>query len=378
MECMIMKFVLATDSFKESITSTQACDVMEKAIKKIKNDAEVVKVPMADGGEGTVEALVNSTGGVFVETEVLNPLGEKIKASYGILGNKETAVIEMAKASGIEIIKREDRNPLITTTYGTGQLIKHAIENGIKHIVIGIGGSATNDGGCGMLQALGVKLLDENNNEISFGGGCLNKIETIDLSSLHSNIKDVTIEVACDVTNPFIGPTGASYIFGPQKGADTEMVELLDKNLEHFADKIKEILNIDIKYVKGAGAAGGLGGALLAFLNAELKSGIELVIKYTNLEDKVKDADYVFTGEGSIDGQTIFGKTPVGVSRIAKKYNVPTIAFGGKVSQDAENLFDEGIIALFSIMRGVESLNEALKNGADNLEKTVENVVRIL
>ncbi|WP_154826808.1 glycerate kinase [Clostridium butyricum] len=373
-----MKFVLATDSFKESITSTQACDVMEKAIKKIKNDAEVVKVPMADGGEGTVEALVNSTGGVFVETEVLNPLGEKIKASYGILGNKETAVIEMAKASGIEFIKREDRNPLITTTYGTGQLIKHAIENGIKHIVIGIGGSATNDGGCGMLQALGVKLLDENNNEISFGGGCLNKIETIDLSSLHSNIKDVTIEVACDVTNPFIGPTGASYIFGPQKGADTEMVELLDKNLEHFADKIKEILNIDIKYVKGAGAAGGLGGALLAFLNAELKSGIELVIKYTNLEDKVKDADYVFTGEGSIDGQTIFGKTPVGVSRIAKKYNVPTIAFGGKVSQDAENLFDEGIIALFSIMRGVESLNEALKNGADNLEKTVENVVRIL
>lgn len=373
-----MKFVLATDSFKESMTSIEACNVMEKAIKKIKSDAEVIKVPMADGGEGTVEALVNSTSGTFVETEVLNPLGQKIKASYGILGDKKTAVIEMAKASGIELIKREDRNPMITTTYGTGQLIKHAIENGIKHLVIGIGGSATNDGGCGMLQALGVKLLDKDNNEIPFGGGSLNKIENIDVSNMHEGIKDATFEVACDVTNPFVGPAGASYIFGPQKGADIEMVELLDNNLKHFAAKIKEILKKDIAEAPGAGAAGGLGGALLAFLNAELKSGIELVIKYTDLESKVQGADYVFTGEGAIDGQTIFGKTPVGVSKIAKKYNIPTIAFGGKVSDDADNLFDEGIIALFSIMRGVESLDDALRNGAHNLEKTVENVVRTL
>lgn len=373
-----MKFVLATDSFKESMTSIEACNVMEKAIKKIKSDAEVIKVPMADGGEGTVEALVNSTSGTFVETEVLNPLGQKIKASYGILGDKKTAVIEMAKASGIELIKREDRNPMITTTYGTGQLIKHAIENGIKHLVIGIGGSATNDGGCGMLQALGVKLLDKDNNEIPFGGGSLNKIENIDVSNMHEGIKDATFEVACDVTNPFVGPAGASYIFGPQKGADIEMVELLDNNLKHFAAKIKEILKADIAEAPGAGAAGGLGGALLAFLNAELKSGIELVIKYTDLESKVQGADYVFTGEGAIDGQTIFGKTPVGVSKIAKKYNIPTIAFGGKVSDDADNLFDEGIIALFSIMRGVESLDDALRNGAHNLEKTVENVVRTL
>lgn len=373
-----MKFVLATDSFKESMTSIEACNVMEKAIKKIKSDAEVIKVPMADGGEGTVEALVNSTGGTFVYTEVLNPLGEKIKASYGILGDKKTAVIEMAKASGIELIKREDRNPLITTTYGTGQLIKHALENGIKHLVIGIGGSATNDGGCGMLQALGVKLLDKDNNEISFGGGSLDKIEKIDVSEIYEGIKDVTFEVACDVTNPFVGPTGASFIFGPQKGADPEMVQLLDNNLKHFADKIKETLNIEIANAPGAGAAGGLGGALLAFLNAELKSGIELVIKYTNLEEKVQGADYVFTGEGAIDGQTIFGKTPVGVSKVAKKFNIPTIAFGGKVSDDADNLFEEGIIALFSIMRGVESLDDALRNGAHNLEKTVENVVRTL
>ena len=373
-----MKFVLATDSFKESMTSIEVCNVMEKAIKKIKSDAEVIKVPMADGGEGTVEALVNSTGGTFVETEVLNPLGEKIKASYGILGDEKTAVIEMAKASGIELIKREDRNPLITTTYGTGQLIKHALENGIKHLVIGIGGSATNDGGCGMLQALGVKLLDKDNHEISFGGGSLDKIQTIDVSEMYERVKDVTFEVACDVTNPFVRPNGASYIFGPQKGADKEMVELLDNNLKHFAEKIKESLNVDITEVPGAGAAGGLGGALLAFLNAELKSGIELVIKYTNLEDKVQGADYVFTGEGAIDGQTIFGKTPVGVSKVAKKYNIPTIAFGGKVSDDADNLFEEGIIALFSIMRGIESLDNALKNGAHNLGKAVENVVRIL
>ncbi|WP_294376218.1 glycerate kinase [uncultured Clostridium sp.] len=373
-----MKFVLATDSFKESMTSIEACNVMEKAIKKIKNNAEVIKVPMADGGEGTVEALVNSTSGTFVETEVLNPLGKKIKAFYGILGDKKTAVIEMAKASGIELIKREERNPLITTTYGTGELIKHAIDNGIKHIVIGIGGSATNDGGCGMLQALGVKLLDKNNNEIPFGGGELNKIEKIDVSHIYEGIKDVSFEVACDVTNPFVGPDGASYIFGPQKGADSEMVEFLDKNLRHFAEKIKETLNVEIADVPGAGAAGGLGGALLAFLNANLKSGIELVIKYTNLEEKIQGADYVFTGEGSIDGQTIFGKTPVGVSKTAKKHGVPVIAFGGKVSDDADNLFDEGIIALFSIMRGVESLDNALKNGAHNLEKTVENVMRVL
>lgn len=373
-----MKFVLATDSFKESMTSIEACNIMEKAIKKIKSHAEVIKVPMADGGEGTVEALVNSTSGTFVEAEVLNPLGEKIKASYGILGDKKTAVIEMAKASGIELIKREDRNPLITTTYGTGQLIKHAVKNGMKHLVIGIGGSATNDGGSGMLQALGVKLLDKDNNEIPFGGGALEKIEHIDISSMDKTIKDVTFEVACDVTNPFIGPKGASYVFGPQKGADSEMVKSLDNNLKHFSEKIKESLNIDISKVPGAGAAGGLGGALLAFFNAKLKSGIQLVIKYTNLEEKIQGADYVFTGEGAIDGQTIFGKTPVGVSRVAKKYNIPTIAFGGKISDDADNLFDEGITALFSIMRGVESLDIALKNGAHNLEKTVENVMRIL
>lgn len=373
-----MKFVLAPDSFKESMTSLEACNAMEKAIKKVIPDAECIKVPMADGGEGTVEALVNGTNGKIEKVTVHDPLGRKIEAEYGILGNGKTAVIEMAKASGIELIKREERNPLITTTYGTGEIIKHAIEKGVSHILIGIGGSATNDGGAGMLQALGVKLLDKQGKEISYGGGFLSEIEKIDTSNIHKGLENVTIEVACDVTNPFVGENGASYIFGPQKGATPDMVKELDNNLYYFAEKIKEFNGKDIAYISGAGAAGGLGGALLAFLNGELKPGIELVIKYTNLEDKIKGSDYVFTGEGAIDSQTIFGKTPYGVAKVAKIHKVFTIVFAGKVDEGSENLYNEGIKAIFSIMRGVESLDDALKNGVENLEKTVENVVRII
>lgn len=373
-----MKFVLAPDSFKESMTSMEACLAMEKGIKKVFKDAECIKVPMADGGEGTVDALVNATEGKFIEIEVTNPLGKKIKANYGILGDGKTAVIEMAKASGIELIDRSERNPYVTTTYGTGEIIKDAVNKGIKHILIGIGGSATNDAGAGMLQALGVKLLDANKEEIAFGGVQLEKIEYIDKCKLDEFLKDVTIEVACDVTNPLVGENGASYIFGPQKGAIPEMVKVLDNNLRHFALKVKESFGIDIAHVPGSGAAGGLGGALLGFLNAELRSGIELVIKYTNLEEKIKTSDYVLTGEGSIDGQTIFGKTPVGVSKLGKKYDIPVVAFAGKVDPESSNLYSEGMKSIFSIMRGVETLDDALKNGACNLEKTVESVIRII
>lgn len=373
-----MKFVLAPDSFKESMTSMEACLAMEKGIKKVFKDAECIKVPMADGGEGTVDALVNATEGKFIEIEVTNPLGKKIKANYGILGDGKTAVIEMAKASGIELIDRSERNPYVTTTYGTGEIIKDAVNKGIKHILIGIGGSATNDAGAGMLQALGVKLLDANKEEIAFGGVQLEKIEYIDKCKLDEFLKDVTIEVACDVTNPLVGENGASYIFGPQKGATPEMVKVLDNNLRHFALKVKESFGIDIAHVPGSGAAGGLGGALLGFLNAELRSGIELVIKYTNLEEKIKTSDYVLTGEGSIDGQTIFGKTPVGVSKLGKKYDIPVVAFAGKVEPESSNLYSQGMKSIFSIMRGVETLDDALKNGASNLEKTVESVIRII
>lgn len=374
-----MKFVLAPDSFKESMTSKEACDAMERGIKKVINDAQCIKVPMADGGEGTVEALAYGSKGKIKKVFVTGPLGKhKVNASYGIFGDGKRAIIEMAEASGIRLVKRELRNPLITTTYGTGELILDAIDNGAKHIIIGIGGSATNDGGAGMLQALGGKLLDKEGNELGFGGVELLKLHKIDLSTLDSRIKDINFEVACDVTNPLIGENGASYIFGKQKGASKEDMKVLDKALTNYAEVIKRDLGIDVRYVEGAGAAGGLGAALLVFLNGKLKSGIELVIKHTELEEKLKDADYVFTGEGAIDSQTIYGKTPMGVAMVAKKHGVKTIAFAGKVGDGVENLYDIGIKSIFSIMREVESLDEALKNGIENLEKTTEAVVRLL
>lgn len=374
-----MKFVLAPDSFKESMTSKEACDAMERGIKKVINDAQCIKVPMADGGEGTVEALAYGSKGKIKKVFVTGPLGkDKVNASYGIFGDGKRAIIEMAEASGIRLVKRELRNPLITTTYGTGELILDAIDNGAKHIIIGIGGSATNDGGAGMLQALGGKLLDKEGNELGFGGVELLKLHKIDLSTLDSRIKDINFEVACDVTNPLVGENGASYIFGKQKGASKEDMKVLDKALTNYAEVIKRDLGIDVRYVEGAGAAGGLGAALLVFLNGKLKSGIELVIKHTELEEKLKDADYVFTGEGAIDSQTIYGKTPMGVAMVAKKHRVKTIAFAGKVGDGVENLYDIGIKSIFSIMREVESLDEALKNGIENLEKTTEAVVRLL
>lgn len=374
-----MKFVLAPDSFKESITAKEACDAMEKAIKKVIKDAQCIKVPMADGGEGTVEALVMATNGKIVETFVTPPIGkEKVKASYGLLGDGSKAIIEMASASGIHLVKREKRNPLIATSFGTGELILDAIKRGVKHIIIGIGGSATNDGGAGMIQALGGRLLDINGNELTFGGLALSKLKSIDLSKLNENIKGITFEVACDVNNPLIGEKGASKIFGPQKGATKEMIVALDRALENYANIIKKDLGKDVAYVEGAGAAGGLGAALLAFCNAKLLRGIELIIKHTELEEKIKGADFVFTGEGSIDSQTIYGKTPMGVALEAKKQGVKTIAFAGKVEDGSENLYDIGITSIFGILRGVTSLDEALKDGVKNLENTVENVVRLI
>lgn len=375
-----MKFILATDSFKESMTSKEACNAMERGIKKIIKDAECIKIPMADGGEGTVEALVYATKGEFKNVMVTPPMieEEKINAVYGILGDGKTAIIEMAAASGLELVKRERRNPLKSTTFGTGELILDALNNGVKNIIIGIGGSATNDGGVGMLMALGAKFYDIEGKEIGVGGEELLRLERIDISNLDTRLKDVNIEVACDVTNPLIGEKGASRIFGPQKGATHEIVEILEKSLTNYGRVIKNELGIDILYVEGAGAAGGLGGGILAFLDGELKRGIEIIIKYSKLKEQIQEADFVFTGEGAIDSQTIFGKTPMGVASVAKEFGVKTIAFAGKVDEDVENLYDLGIDAIFSIMLGVTDLDTALKNGEKNLEKTVENVVRLL
>lgn len=373
-----MKFILAPDSFKESMTATRAALAMEKGIKRVLPDAECVIVPMADGGEGTVESLVYGSKGKLIKVEVTGPIGKKVTAEYGLLDNGKTAVIEMASASGLQLLKAEERNPLRTTTFGTGELIKDALNQGVTRLLIGIGGSATNDGGVGMLQALGASFKDRNHIELSFGGGELDKLEFIDLTNLDSRLSSIEIDVACDVTNPLIGEQGASYIYGPQKGATAEMIRLLDHNLTHLADKIHEYTGKEIAWKEGAGAAGGLGAGLMAFLNGRLQRGIDLVIEYTNLEKRIIGADFVFTGEGSIDGQTIFGKTPYGVTITAQKYHIPVIAFAGMVGSGAEELYKHGFMSIVSILKGVTSLDKALLEGEENLTFAVENVCRII
>ena len=370
--------VLAPDSFKESMTAKEVCEAMERGIRKANSQIRCIHVPMADGGEGTMQSLVDATGGRVYSKEVVGPLGNNVVAEYGILGNGEIGVIEMASASGIHLVDSEKRNPLITTTFGTGQLIKACLDKGVKKLLIGIGGSATNDGGAGFIQALGGRLLDENGDDLSYGGGALAKLHTIDLSNLDERLKYVSVEVACDVNNPLCGKEGASYVFGPQKGATREMIEILDQNLSHYAEVIKEQLGKDVISKAGAGAAGGLGAGLMAFLDGTLKKGIEMVIEYANLEEKVRDADMVWTGEGSIDFQTQYGKTPLGVAMIAKKYNKPVIALAGRVGNDIDVLYDKGIDAIFGIMRGVTSIEEALVKGPENVEKTSENIIRLL
>lgn len=373
-----MKFLLAPDSFKESLSAKDAADAMEKGLKKVFPNAEYIKIPMADGGEGTTQSLVDATSGYMYYPEVLDPLGKKVKAKLGILGNKDIAVIEMASASGLELIDKKDRNPLQTTTYGTGQLIKAALDKNVSTIIIGIGGSATNDGGSGMIQALGGRLLDKNGEQIGFGGEALKNLVEIDLSQLDTRIKDTKIEVACDVDNPLTGKFGASHIFGPQKGATPDMVLYLDKCLAYYADIIRRDLNIDIENIPGAGAAGGLGAGLMAFLDGELSPGIDIVIKYTDMENHMQGVNYVITGEGSIDSQTRFGKTPYGVAKVAKKYDITVVAIAGSLGDDIDILYNYGFDVLFSIMQGVSNLENALKNGAINIERTCENIGRLL
>ena len=306
---MTKKFVLAPDSFKESMSAKEACLAMEKGILAVFKDADIQHVPMADGGEGTVDSLVDATGGTRVPVRVAGPLPDQIvETYYGLLGDQETVVIEMAKANGIELVKAVERNPLITSTYGTGEMIQHALNHGAKKIIIGIGGSVTNDGGAGMIQALGARLLDKEGQELTRGGGALDKLAQIDLTEFDQRIFATEVLVASDVNNPLTGPTGASHVFGPQKGATEEMVAQLDKNLAHYAAIIKKEVGIDVEMMPGAGAAGGLGAGLLAFTKAQLRSGIDIVVEVNQLEEKIKAADYVFTGEGGMDFQTKFQK----------------------------------------------------------------------
>jgi len=367
-----MKIVVAPDSFKGSLTAVEVSDAIGQGVREIFPEAEIVKIPMADGGDGTVQCLVNATGGEILREKVTGPLGDEVWASYGILGDKKTAVIEMAEASGLTLVPENKRNPLITTTYGTGQLIKAALNQGCRKMIIGIGGSATNDAGAGMAQALGAKLLDKDGEEIGFGGGELKKVFRIDTKYLDNRLSETKVLIASDVSNPLCGPKGASRIYGPQKGATPEVIEELDESLAHFAEIIKRDLNKDVKDIPGAGAAGGLGASLMAFLNAELRPGIEIIIEVVKLEQAIKDADLVITGEGKIDSQTIYGKAPIGVAKIAKKNKIPVMAIAPIVGEDADIVYRYGIDFLVKISEPPMSLAEPKSKKVRLIKKSIK------
>lgn len=375
-----MKIVLAPDSYKNSLTAKEVAQSLRKGFERVYPDAEYVNVPMADGGEGTVQSLVDAKQGQIMTAEVVNPLGNKTEAHYGMINDGKVAVIEMAEASGIQFINQFTQNPYITTTFGTGELIKSAIQNGAKTIIIGIGGSATNDGGAGMAQALGAHLLDDKGEELQYGGAMLEKLDHIDVSEMMPELADVKVIIASDVTNPLTGPNGASHVFGPQKGASPEMVEFLDGALSHYAHVLKRDLNKDLEQVAGAGAAGGLGAGLLAFTNSEMRSGVDIVVDYTELKDKVKDADVVVTGEGQIDFQTKFGKTPIGVAKATKAVNpdATVIAVAGSIGEKISELYPLGIDAIFTCVPGVEELSTAIQNTDKNLQQVAENIGRLI
>jgi glycerate kinase len=373
-----MRIVIAPDSYKESLTALEVATEIEAGFREIFPEAEYLKLPMADGGEGTVAAMVAATGGTLVEVEVTGPLGNPVTACYGLTGDGKTAVIEMAAASGLDLVAPNLRNPLITTTFGTGELIKAALDEGARRLIIGIGGSATNDGGAGMLQALGVILQDQAGRPLGFGGGQLANLERIDLSSMDPRLKTCRIEVACDVNNPLTGPKGASAVFGPQKGATPEMVAELDANLCHYAALINRDLGQHVASVPGAGAAGGMGAALLAFLGAKLRPGIEIVMEAVGLENYVEEADLVITGEGRIDSQTVNGKTPIGVARMAKRYGKPVIGIAGCLASDAAVVHGHGIDAVFSVLCQAGTVEEALRNAALNVRTASRNIAATL
>jgi glycerate kinase len=378
MEEIYMKILVAPDSFKGSLTAMEAAKNIKKGINSYDSKIDVDLLPMADGGEGTVQSLVDATKGKIIEKEVTGPLGNKVKAFYGLLGDGETAVIEMAAASGLPLVPDGEKNPLKTTTYGTGELIASALDAGAQKIIIGIGGSATNDAGVGMAQALGAEILDKNGEQIDFGGGSLSQIEQIKLENIDSRIKSVEISAACDVDNPLFGKDGAAYVYAPQKGADPEMVKMLDQNLRHFNQIVIKELNKDTNKIPGAGAAGGLGAGLVAFLDAELKPGVDIVLDIINFESRLKDVDLVITGEGMLDGQSIYGKTPVGVSRCAAKKDIPVIAIAGTLGEGVEKVLDYGINSYFSIIDRPAELEEIIEESPELLANLSEQIIRTI
>ncbi len=375
-----MKIVIAIDSFKGSLSSLQAGNAVKDAIYRLDSNADVVVKPLADGGEGTVEALAECADSKLHKLEVKGPLLNPVVAEYCILNTTNTAVIEMASASGITLISENERNPLETTTYGVGELIKDAINKGCRRFIVGIGGSATNDGGVGMLTALGYEFLDKNNTPISLGAKGLKDLYKIKTNNILPELKECTFSIACDVTNPLCGENGCSAVFGPQKGATSEMIKDMDLWLENYAKISKTVSQKADKNHAGAGAAGGLGFAFLTFTNSTLKSGIDIILKEMDIESDIKNADIVVTGEGRLDSQTVMGKAPIGVAKLAKKYGKKVIAFSGCVTDDAEVCNSHGIDAFFPTLRSVTTLEEALdqNNAYKNLTATAYQVLRLL
>lgn len=375
---LIMKIIIAPDSYKESLSAKEVAGNIERGFREIFPDAEYHQLPMADGGEGTVDAMIAASHGRKISVQVTGPSGQPVTAFYGLSGNGKHAFIEMAAASGLALLAVKQRNPLITTSFGTGELIRHALDRRVSHITVGIGGSATNDGGAGMAQALGVSLCDINQQALPYGGGALINLHHIDISGLDPRIASTRIDVACDVTNPLIGPAGTSVVFGPQKGATLAMVKQLDNALAHYAALLNRDLGCDVSQLTGAGAAGGMGAALHVFCAASLRSGVDIMIELLGLEKLVQDADLVITGEGRLDSQSVRGKVPFGVAKVAKRYHKPVIAIAGCLSDDVQIVCQCGIDVVFSSLHQVGSLDDALQNAAQNIYQTARNVAATL
>jgi len=373
-----VRIVIAPDSFKGSLSAVAVAKAMEAGVLSVFPAAEVKKVPIADGGEGTVEALVLATGGCVIPEKVTGPLGEPVEAHWGLLGDGETAVIEMAAASGLTLVPKERRNPRVTTTYGTGQLVKAALDRGIRKLIIGIGGSATNDGGTGLARALGVRFLDAGGRDLAEGGAALAGLASIDMTGLDPRLKDTQIMVACDVDNPLCGPRGATAVYGPQKGATLDMLVELDEALAKYAAVAKAATGKDVASAPGAGAAGGLGAGLMFFTAASLRPGVEIVLEATGFAALVRDATLVITGEGNTDFQTAHGKAPVGVAKVAKRFGVPAVCLSGGLGKGCDAVLEQGIDGLMSVVPQPMALEECMCSAAELIEAATARLCRLL
>ena len=373
-----MKIVIAPQAFKGSISAMNAAKAIEHGVKSVLPNCETILIPIADGGDGTLETLIDVMGGDIVTENATGPLGSKLKADWGALSNQKTAIVEMARTSGLALLNPNDLDPYKATTYGLGEMISKSMDKGYREFIVGIGGSATNDAGAGLAQALGVRLLNASGKEIGRGGFNLKHLDSIDMSRLDPRIAESKFNVACDVDNPMCGPEGASAVYGPQKGASKEMISVLDNALQHFCHIVHRDLNKEIKHMPGAGAAGGLGGGMVTFLNASLKKGIDIVLETLDFDEKIEDADLVITGEGQMDFQTVFSKAPIGAAKVSKSKNIPVVSLSGSLGKDYELVHDHGIDAVFAIPSKPMTLQESSDNAHELISKASEEIMRTI